>query len=500
MFSSSFRVREMWLATLSVVLMLVSNAGLGQSVDAQEKTPAEEWLEELLAAFNSNDSKSIPEFAQRSRERADFLNNLKLEFGPLTFKQEFQGAYWCQGNVTKGWVGFVVDQASEDRRFYIRGVRRGISPPGVHDDLKPESNLAGYLENYLNACEKAEHFSGTVLVSKNGKTIFSDAFGYADRENEIENTVNSKVWLASTAKLFSAVAIGLLVDEGKLQFDDPIGKWIPEYPKVIGDSVTIHHLLTHTSGIELDHRRDFMNEMATTKTLDELLAVHVKYIDHLRNFDGRNYAPLDEFDYTNESLDLLGIIIQRASGKDWQRFMAEHVFKVCEMENTGIARIDEPVDGLAKCYALNNSQTAVPATNNGRIEVAAESRVGSPVAGPARPAGSIYSTAEDMNRLATAIRSGNLVSEQVWKKIATPHVDIFAPGPAKRQCGYLFQFSTRDRIKTIGHTGGAPGMSSIFEIYPEQGYVVAVLSNYDRSAARNVSEHIKSLIAAEQMN
>ena len=131
-----------------------------------------------------------------------------------------------------------------------------------------------------------------------------------------------------------------LEQQGRLSLDEPMSRFVPEYPAFIAEQVTIRHLLTHTSGIELDDDPEFNRLVAEARSLSEILAAHVERIEHLNEGRYADFRPLESHDYSNENYDLLGVIIERASGQPWQEYVHEHVLPPAGMTHTGM------VDGL----------------------------------------------------------------------------------------------------------------------------------------------------------
>lgn len=456
---------------------------------AQENAGERAWLAELLEAMNSGNLDTIRSFSNDNRADAAYLWSLHQEFGPLGVGLQDRGAYWCHGEVTRAWVGLVVRKRGDGYR--LAGVRRGLYPPRrpVMDPVA-ESELADYLQAYLESSGARGHFSGAVLVAKEGDVLYQGAVGLADRDRHLPNTVDTRFQLASITKMFIGVAVAQLAERGELSFSDPISKFIPEYPKRIGDQVTVHHLLTHTSGIEIDNHPPYNRAVMRAESIEELLAAQVRYIEHLNLGNYEDFEPLGRFDYTNEGVDLLGVIIERVSKMGWEEYLDEHVFSPAGMEDTGLIGGEEDVKGVAVGYSLRTADL------QGRV--AGPRRAvgpGTALGRAARPAGSGYSTVGDMLRFVQALQDGKILASESWATVRRPHIQSPSPIPElQRSYGYTIAIQVLEGVKTMGHSGGAPGMSTMLDVYPDHGYLVIVLSNFDNAAARNVSLHIREIL------
>ena len=462
-------------------------------------TPEGEWLVEYLQAHNSGELDTILNYAEAIGEAPGYLYSLYLEAGPLEFAVLDKGAYWFRGSVTECLMGLVIRPGGESA-FEIGGVRRGLRPAGVPYPKALDANeFPSYLEAYLDASTAGGHFSGAMLMAKDGETIFQHGYGLADRANDVANTVETAYRLASVTKMFVGVAIAQLAQQGELSFQDPISKFIPEYPPHIGDQVTVHHLLTHTSGIELDNDPDYNQAAAQAESLEELLSAQVRYIKNLNLGNYENFKPLERFDYTNEGIDLLGIIIQRTSGMDWRDYMQENIFEPAGMTKTGLVDAESDVPGMAKGYSVQSGNQRVFSAGP-RQEVSSQSLASTAVGRIARPAGSGYSTILDLQRFVSALLDNRLLDEAHTKLILSPQILVAERSDMKRSYGYTFQVNQTGDLIIIGHSGGAYGMATVLDIYPDQGYTVIVLSNFDRMAAHNVAAHIGELIGGRRLS
>lgn len=245
---------------------------------------------------------------------------------------------------------------------------------------KPDSDPAKELQSYFDSLATENTLSGVVLVAKDGTTIASKAAGIANKATNAPIDLNTKFNLGSMNKMFTAVAIAQLAQAGRLSFTDTVGKHLTDYSnKEVADKVTIHHLLTHTSGLGM-----YWNEKFAAQR-EKLLTVAA----HLPLFasDSLAFTPGEKLQYSNSGFMVLGAIVEKASGQDYYSYMQEHVFKPAGMSNTGFYEPGKEIPNLAIGYTkrgMNDEPLAEPRDNSNIREI----RGG--------PAGGGYSTAPDM--------------------------------------------------------------------------------------------------------
>jgi CubicO group peptidase (beta-lactamase class C family) len=229
--------------------------------------------------------------------------------------------------------------------------------------------------------------------------------------------------------------------------------YLPDYPEAMIQGVTVRHLLTHTSGLGSLSYED----IRPLTTIDEML---------LAPIEPPVFAPGADFRYSNAGFVLLGGVIERASGQTFWDYLDEHIFQPAGMESTGAFAPDDLPDNTA--YGLVYQRLGVRVSNASIL--------------PARPgpAGDFYTTAEDMLRFATALQDNTLIGPEFTEEMFTPAVPT---GTAlygwTTEYGLGFIISTSGDVVRIGHSGGFPGISSRFAMYPDLGYTVVILSNYD---------------------
>ena len=197
---------------------------------------------------------------------------------------------------------------------------------------------AAKFDEYLNALAGQQRFAGSVLVARDGKVIFSKGYGLANVELDVPNTPQTKFRLGSITKQFTATAILLLQERGKLSVGDPICKYIDTCPAAWSE-VTIHHLLSHTGGIpNFTSFPDYVPKMMMPVTTQEMIA---RFKDKPLDF-----KPGEKWSYSNSGYFLLGAIIEKASGESYESFLQKNIFDPLKMTNTGYDHFDTILKSL----------------------------------------------------------------------------------------------------------------------------------------------------------
>jgi CubicO group peptidase (beta-lactamase class C family) len=306
------------------------------------------------------------------------------------------------------------------------------------------------VSNIFRNAQKGITSGVSVLVSKNGEVIYEKSFGYADVGNKVPVTSETKFRIGSITKQFIASGILKLQEEGKLNVEDKLSKYIPDFPH--GDEVTIHHLLTHTSGIHsYTDRPDFMKYVTlpiTPKSLVDTIKT--------RPYD---FNPGEKYLYNNSGFYLLGYIIEKISGKSLGDYLKDTFFVPLGMNNTGVYKTTQLLDNEAYGYSYQND-TIVKAINWDMSW--------------AGGAGSIYSTVKDLYKWNEAIFNGKVLKEESLKAAFTSAV---LNNNSKTDYGYGWALQEIRGVKFISHGGGLHGFQSYLERQPERKITVVVLCN-----------------------
>jgi D-alanyl-D-alanine carboxypeptidase len=334
-----------------------------------------------------------------------------------------------------------------------------------------DSELVSAVKGEAEKRAAADRFAGTVLVGKNGKAIFTGAYGLADRKSGTPNKLDTRFRNGSMNKMFTAVAIMTLVQAGKVSLDAPLGTYLKDYPnKSVASKVTVHHLLTHTGGTGDIFGPDFTAHRLELKTHQDYLNLYGK-----RDLQ---FEPGSRWAYSNYGFVLLGAIIEKVSGQSYYDYVRDHVYRPAGMTSTGSEPENTRVERRSTGYTKPPGRRAWE-PNDETL----------PYRGTA--AGGGYSTVEDLFRFANALTGHKLLDARHTELLTTGKVDAFGARYA-----YGFIDRTTDGVRSIGHGGGAPGMNGDLLIFPGSGYVVAVLANQDPPAAQRISDFAGNRVPA----
>lgn len=309
------------------------------------------------------------------------------------------------------------------------------------------------IKSHLKNLEKENNLSGVVLIAKDGKPIYREAFGFANLPDRVKNKPDTKFNLASINKMFTAIAMMQLVESGKISLQDKVGQYLTDYlNKTVADSVTIHQLLTHTSGMQ-----SFWEEY------DKLAKVNFKTVaDYLPLFADKKlvFAPGSDFLYSNSGYMLLGLIIEKVSGQNYFDFVKEHLYKPAKMINTDAYELDHAIPNLATGYTMSLEEPGQWKNN-----------IFSNLA-KGTPAGGGYSTADDLLSFANALQNNILLSKESTTLCTSGKVKY-----REGMYGYGFEENKINGHRIFGHTGGHDGIACELMIYPDLGYTVVILTN-----------------------
>jgi CubicO group peptidase (beta-lactamase class C family) len=460
-------------------------------------TPAGRRFSEWLRTFNTGDIKLIGDFTATHFAKsalAQIPANDRAVQDSLIFKENQGVELRRVVNSTDYRIVTVVQSKLLGLWFRITAEIEQTAPYGITDliirviptpdDAQPLRNLsdaerAEELRRYVEKLSQADVFSGVVLVAQHGKPFFRQAYGQADKSLNAPNRVNTRFNLASMNKMFTAVAVAQLAQQGKLKLDQAVGNYLPDYPnKPVAEKVTVHQLLTHTSGLG-----SYWNEKYRARK-DNLR----KVADFLPLFadEPLSFEPGTRFQYSNSGYIVLGLIIEKVSGQDYYDYIQQNICKPAGMLDTAFYESDQKAANLAVGYT-NAEENGVPFLGERRPNWAMLGRRGS-------SAGGGYSTAEDLLKFDIALRNNKLLNPVYTKLVLEGKVQR----DESTKYAYGFEEKRVRGQRVVGHGGGFPGASTQLEMYLDTGYTVVILSNVDTLGMPAVAMKAREMFAGPQ--
>lgn len=453
-------------ALFLTVLIFASALMLFAQTDELAKTPSGQRVIGYFAAFNSGDEKTLGAFftenispdalKQRPIEpRLAFHRQVRNDFQTVSIKKVISISdaeiKLLAQSVNGGWIayGFTFDPATGKFNGFSIGQ---TEPP--KDEQKPAatypaptniSELLSTTEKLFTDLAKADSFSGVVMIAKGGKPILEKAYGNANAETKTANRPDTKFNLGSINKMFTRISIGQLVRAGKLSFSDKLIKLLPDYPnREIAEKITIGQIVTMKSGLG-----DFFNDkfMAADKSKIRTLQDYLPFFVN----EPLEFEPGTKSRYSNAGYLVLGLVIEKLSGKNYYDYVRQNIFKPTSMNDTD-------------SFAMKD----LPANTAFGYQPGANGRVRNDISLPGRgsSAGGGYSTVADMLKFSNALRS---------KKLEIPADDGTFPA----------------EFKGAGFAGGSEGVNALFIVNGQTGYTIVVLSNLDPPSAEKPGTQVR---------
>ena len=331
------------------------------------------------------------------------------------------------------------------------------------------------IDKLLNTYEAYGDFNGSVLVSDQGKVIYKKGFGMANMEWDIPNEPNTKHRLGSITKQFTAMLVLQLVADGKIDLQEPITTYLPDYPKASGDIITTHHLLTHTAGIPnyTSFPKFMEDESRTPYTPEEFLPL----------FSGKelDFAPGEMFSYSNSGYFLLGVIVEKLSGKSYEEMLQDKIFTPLNMKDSGYDNHGDILKNRATGYEKQGGAYV----NSRYIDMTI------PYA-----AGSMYSTVEDLYKWDQALYTTTLLPKKYMTMYFEPYIPAF--GNAHYAYGWGVGYSkigkATDSIYTIEHGGGINGFNTNISRTTSDKSLIVLLNNTGGAPLNDITRAIRGIM------
>jgi CubicO group peptidase (beta-lactamase class C family) len=348
---------------------------------------------------------------------------------------------------------------------------------------KTDAQVRAVFKSNLDYLSRNDAFSGVVLVQKNGKDFFSYATGMADKNHGVPIRPNTKFHVASAGKMFTAIAIAKLVEQGQIGYHDTLERVWPEYPnKDVAARVTIHQLLNHTSGLGEALKPE---TRAANGNSFETITDYVKVFKD----DPLAFEPGTRWQYSNAGYFVLGGIIERVSGVSYPQFIKANVFEPAGMRDSGFDDYFSRVPNYAVGYGRDPEDLLGTQDRRSNWTL---------IRSKGGPAGGGYSTAADMARFMEALFAGKLIDA---KRVGAATAGNFDMWPGTKY-GYGFWDSEKSDRAVRGHAGGGPGYGINVDVNHMAAakvggdrYSVVVLSNYDPPVAQDFAQDVVKFLA-----
>ena len=311
-----------------------------------------------------------------------------------------------------------------------------------------------------------KQFNGTVLVAEKGHVLFKKGYGMANMEWYIPNTPDTKFRLGSITKQLTAMLIMQLVEQGKLKLTEPITTYLPDYPKATGSKITVHHLLTHTAGVP--------NYTSFPKFFETASREPFTPTDFLKKFQDMplEFEPGTKFSYSNSGYFLLGVLIEKVTGKPYAQVLQEQILTPAQLRDTGYDLFAPIMPKRAAGYEKDRG-----------------GYVNAPYLDMSIPyaAGSLYSTVEDLYKWDQALYTDKLLSAAGKATMFTPFKDGYAYGWG---VGRTKVGERKDSLLVISHGGGINGFNTLITRAPQDKQLIVLLNNTGGAPLNDMQRNI----------
>ena len=323
--------------------------------------------------------------------------------------------------------------------------------------------LRDEMDRYLSAAHDVWGFQGSALVAYQGRIILAKGYGMANYTFDEPNTPQTKFFIGSITKQFTASAIMILQERGLLDIHDPISKYLPDYPEPAGDRITIENLLTHTSGVpNYTEVPELMMKRTRNLSPSELLGL---FKDEPLEFE-----PGTDFHYSNSGYIILGAIIEKVSGQSYEAFLHHEILNKVGMHNTGYARREAGLPDRADGYTIDDRRAPIEAL---------------PISfSVLHTAGAMYSTVEDMLKWDQALYNQRVLSRQSIDEMLTPH---------RGNYGYGWVIESLYGHRHTFHGGFIDGFNTTFDRWIDEGLCIVVFSNEDEAPVKKIARTLAAI-------
>ncbi|MBP2161319.1 MULTISPECIES: serine hydrolase [Asticcacaulis] len=322
------------------------------------------------------------------------------------------------------------------------------------------------MDEIIQSYVKSNQFMGSVLVARGDEIVLDKGYGYANLEWMIPGTPDTRYRLGSVTKQFTAAAILLLQENGKLKLSDPVKAWYPDAPAT-WDGITLRHLLTHTSGIpNFTGFPDYPTQNTLPTTPERTIA---RFRDRPLDF-----RPGEKMSYSNSGYVLLGHVIEKASGVPYARFVQDNIFTPLGMKDSGYDTFTSVIPKRASGYRMSP-----------------EGPVNAPYADMTIPfaAGGLYSTTHDLLKWENALFGGKLLKPESLQAMLTPS--------ATSNYALGVEVDQSKGQRRITHSGSIEGFNTVLTHFPDEKLTIVVLGNVNGGAPSSIAENLTSVAHGE---
>jgi CubicO group peptidase (beta-lactamase class C family) len=358
----------------------------------------------------------------------------------------------------------------------------------------------GSFDRYIRDLAEQDTFSGTVLLAHRGRHVLARSYGMADKEKKIPNTTGTIYAMASASKAFTGLAVVQLAEQKKIKFYEKVGAYLDGFPKEIAEHVTVHQMLTHTSG--MTDPTNSTPQSHIYKSIKE----RIEDIARQARAQTLRFTPGTRKEYSSMGYEVLGELVATVSGQPFHTYVQEHIFAAAGMKSSAYYTRPEWLanERIAHPYMLQKDGSRIDGVRNldkgGTTGVAgsnsARAFIGS-------GGGNGFTTAPDMVRFATALRKNDLLKRAYTelyvnsKVSAAPMRGGGSPDPARGEAFHSYgpTSSIYNDQRYISHGGGIAGGSTNWSIYLDLDWVTVVLCNYDLDIETIIAQERKLITA-----
>lgn len=347
--------------------------------------------------------------------------------------------------------------------------------------LAQTGDVAALVNQYLSKRSEMGNFSGAVLIARGGKVVLRKGYGYANVEDKVPYTPETRHEVASISKMFTSMAALKLRDRGKLRLEDSICKYLEDCPET-WRPVTVQHLMRNTSGIPdyeapLDLGSEKYFELMTRPDATATIFENAKKLP-------LDFKPGEKFNYSNTGYIVLSHVVQKAAGQPFAEFVTKGILKPAGMKSSGVLGFGASPKNLAYGYTYGDigwekTLAGIPLTA-GHLKRQPQL----PLKPPAGDGG-LYSTVGDLYRWSVIMDGSRFVSAQEAAEVFTPGLSNY---------GYGWFIDTELERRRMKHTGALPGYTSVFIKFPEEKVTIIIFSNLDRARLRSIDQAVMAIV------